>query len=296
MHGYDTMVKAGLMLKNVLALTIVAMFTTPALAQSTSHPEFFDHAVLQHGGPAATVTANFPVPLIQAISAIREEYGWRIDWEEAPCYSRFDVVDDTGPKWRAAHPDAKGVTRRAGGLFASTFPEPAGASTAGESDALAKVIGDYNSTDNPGKYSLRLGADGQFAVVGTRVRDETGALREVRPLLDTPLTIEKKARSAYDTVSAILLALSWAAGKNVIVMSVPNNLFRDAEVTVGGNKVAARRLLREALDSTHRPLLYNFGFDPDYNSGTYILNVLVAVKAEDGELGGRRLVPIDRHR
>ena len=274
---------------------VLTLFSPLASAQSTTRPKYLDHAVIQHSGSAATVTANFPVPLFQAISAIREEYGWQVNWEEAPCYSRFDVVDDTGPRWRAAHPDAKGVTRRAGGLFASTFPEPTGAPGATEGDVLAKVIQDYNATDNPGKYALRTSADGQFTVVGIEVRDETGALQQVRPMLDTLLTVEKRIRNAHDSVNAVLGALSAATSKNAIMISEPNNLFRDTQVTVGGQNAEARQLLRQVFDGTHRPMQYDLGFDPD-KSGVYILNVSFAAKAEDDGSGRRRLVPVDRHR
>jgi hypothetical protein len=282
------------MLKSSSALLMLTLLTALVLAQPATSPKFLDHAAIQHSGPVATVTANHPVPLFQAVSGIREEYGWQIDWEAAPTYSHFDVVDDTGPRWRAAHPDAKGVTRPAGGLFISTFPEPTDTSAATKALVLTKVIQDYNATDNPGKYVLRSVADGQFTVVGIEVRDDTGTLREAHPILDTPVTIEKKTRSVYEAVWAILGALSVAAGKNVIIMSAPNNEFSNTQVTMGGRNIEARQLLREALDSTHRPLLYTLGFDPDYKSGTYILNVLVAAKAEGDEVGGRRLIPIDR--
>jgi hypothetical protein len=283
------------MLKSAFTLTALTLFSALVSAQSTTRPKYLDHAAIQHSGQEVTVTANFPVPLFQAISGTREEYGWQVNWEEAPCYSHSDVVDDTGPKWRAAHPDAKGVTRRAGGLFTSTFAEPTGALGATEGDVLAKVIRDYNATDSPGKYALRTSPDGQFAVVGTEVRDENGALQEVRPILDTPVTIEKQMRNVHDTVNAILVALSIAAGKNMIMITEPNNLFRDAQVAVGGHNVEARQLLRQALEGTHRPLQYDLGFDPD-KSGVYILNVSVATKAEGDEAGRRRLVPIDRQR
>jgi hypothetical protein len=295
-HRFNTVVKAGLMLKSTLIPTTAALFAALASAQSTTRPKYLEHAVIYHNGSLATVTANFPLPLLQAISGVREDYGWQVNWEEAPCYSRFDIVDDTGPRWRAKHPDEKGVTRRAGGLFSTSFPEPTGRAGAAESDILSKLVQDYNATDNPGKYALRTIADGQFTVVGIQVRDEAGALQAVHPLLDTPVSIEEKTRSVHDTVNAILAALSASAGKNVAMISEPNNLFRDTQVTLGGHNVEARQLLRQALDSAHRPLLYSLGFDPDYNSGTYLLNVLVAAKAESDELGRRKLVPTDQLR
>jgi hypothetical protein len=80
----------------------------------------------------------------------------------------------------------------------------------------------------------------------------------------------------------------------VIMMSIPNNLFRDTQISLGGHNVEARQLLREAFDGTHRPLQYDIGFDPD-NSPVYILNVSVTAKTEADKVGRRRLVPIDRH-
>lgn len=280
--------------KRMFTLMVLTLVSVPVWAQSAARSEFLDHAVIQHSGSVATVTVNYPEPLFQAISGIREEYGWQVNWEEAPTYSHFDRVDSTAPKWRAAHPDEKGVTRSAGGLFTSNFPDPTDASAATKALVLEKVIQDYNATDNPGKYALRTVADGQFTVVGTEVRDDTGALQETRPILDTPLTIEKKTRNVYETVWAILGALSAVAGKNVIMMSMPNNEFNSTQVTMGGRDVEARQLLREALDRTGRPLLYTLGFDPDYKSGTYILNVLVATKVENDKVRGRMPIPIDR--
>ena len=137
------------------------------------------------------------MPLFQAIFGIRVEYGWRINWESAPGYSRFDVVDDTDPDWRAAHPNAKGVTRPAGGSFTANLPEPKEASDPGaERDILARLIDEYNATDNPGKYVLLADADGQFTVIGTTVRDEAGALRAISPVLDTPVTLAKIPRTS----------------------------------------------------------------------------------------------------
>lgn len=60
-----------------------------------------DRALVKHGGSEVTVVANDPIPLHQAISDLCLEYGWQVNWESAPGYSHFDVVDDTDAKWRA---------------------------------------------------------------------------------------------------------------------------------------------------------------------------------------------------
>lgn len=258
-----------------------------APAQSTTRPKYLDRALIEHRGSTATVTANYPTPLFQAIDGIRQEYGWQVNWEEAPCYSHFDVVDDTSPRWRAAHPGAEGVTRKAGGLFATTFPEPKTGESAGEEEALRKVIADYNVTGNPGKYTLRAGPGEQFTVVGTEVKDDSGILQKVVPVLDLPISVNAKPRTAADALNAILQALTLASGKRVILMSLPNNLFRETQVDLGGQGVAARQLLQDLFHNMPRTLQYDLGFDPDHAS-VYILNISATAKAE-ADQEGRRL-------
>lgn len=280
------------MLSNALTISAVGLFLGSALAQSTPSPHL-DRAIVRHGDSVVTLVANAPLPLFQAISAVREEYGWQVNFEQAPGYSHFDVVDDTAPEWRRNHPGGKGVTGAAGGSFTSTFPEVRDAlDVTTERDVLAKVLQDYNGTDNPGKYGLQIGHAGEFTIVGTAVRDETGALQEVPPILSTPVTIEREQRSLYDSVTDILRALSSAAGQKVIVMSVPNNEFRTTQLTMGGDKVPARQLLEQALASTLRPLQYDLGYDPDVP--VYILSISVAATAKDDGRGGRMLLPTDR--
>jgi hypothetical protein len=96
-------------------------------------------------------------------------------------------------------------------------------------------------------------------------------------------------------LDAILQALSSASGKHVTLMSLPNNLFRDTQVTLEGHNVTARQLLQDLFHYIPRPLQYDLGFDPDHSS-VYILNVSVTAKSELDQDGRRLLVPIDRRK
>jgi hypothetical protein len=280
---------------NSSGVAVLLLLAGLASAQSTSGPKYLDRAMIQHRDSTATVTANYPTPLFQAVDGIRQEYGWQVNWEEAPCYSHFDVVDDTSPRWRAAHPNAEGVTRRGGGPLASTFPEPKTGELATEEETLRQVIADYNATENPGKYVLRAGPGRQFTVVGTEVKDDSGTLEKVIPILDMPISVNTQPRSATDALDAILQALSSASGKHVTLMSLPNNLFRDTQVALEGHNVTARQLLQDLFHYIPRPLQYDLGFDPDHSS-VYILNVSVTAKSELDQDGRRLLVPIDRRK
>lgn len=185
------------------------------------------------------------------------------------------------------------MLRLAGGQFTSTFPEVKDATSASvEYEVLTKIIEDYNSTNNPGKYSLRTDPDGQFTIVGTKVRGENGELEEISPLLDTPVTVVKETRSVFDTVRTILDAVSANTGKKVLEGVVPNNEFRDTQMMLSGEKVPARELLNQAFASIHHPLQYALSYDP--NVPVYFLSVSVAVKTTDNGHGDINLVPLDR--
>ena len=274
-------------------ISAFALLFGPAAGQSMPRPKFLDHALIQHGGTDVTVVANDPLPLLQAISDLRMDYGWQINWESAPGYSHFDLVDATDSKWRSAHPGEKGVTRPAGGLFTATFPEPKEASDpATERDILTRLIDEYNATNNPGKYILRVDADGHLTVIGTRVRDEAGTLQEIQPLLDTPVTLAKAQRNIYDTIESILGVLQSVTGKKVLFAVASSSLFINTQVTMGGERAPARDLLKQAFASTKRPLQYDLCLNSDVP--VYLLSVSLTMRAEADGVGGRKLVPVDR--
>lgn len=66
----------------------------------------------------------------------------------------------------------------------------------------------------------------------------------------------------------------------------------ETQATIGGERVPARELLRQALAATKRPVQYDLFFNPDVP--VYILNLSPAMREEDDGCGGRRLAPVDR--
>lgn len=269
------------------------------LAQAPTKPSFMDAAVVQHNGNTGTLTANFPRPLAQALEAISQEYGWIIDYEDPPYHSPFDLVDDTGPRWRASHPNAKGVVRVSGGLFQSSFPEPSSEST--EEQVLEKLVADYNSSGNPGKFVVRKETDGRYAVIGVSRRDEAGRDQAVNALLDTPITIPVQQRDARATLHLIVDTLSATSGVNVKLgtIGLSSDPLQEATLTIGGANVPARTLLLQALEdvSSTSPhfrgiFVWNFLFDADTNA--YWLHLRSATKTET-DANGQRVVQFVRH-
>jgi hypothetical protein len=288
------------MKRSVLLFLLAVSFTV--LAQAPTKPMFMNAAVVQHNRAAGTLTANDPRPLSQAIEAISQEYGWLVDFEDPLYRSHFDLVDATDPKWRASHPNEKGATRVSGGLFQSSFPEPSSiASGDAEEQVLQKLVADYNSSGNPGKFIVRKEAEGRYAVIGAWRKDENGQDEAVKALLDTAISIPVQQRDATATLQLIVDTLSAASGVKVKLgtIGLSSDPLQEANLTLGGVNVPARTLLLQALDevSSTSPhfrgiFVWNFLFDADTNA--YWLRLRSATKTETNP-NGRQVVQFIRH-
>jgi len=249
-----------------------------------------DRAEVRHLANSATITANSPRPLAQAVTALSEEYAWVIDFEDPPYYSKYDLVDDTASQWRAAHPTAKGVTAIAGDTFQAQFPENprAGISPPDEERILDRVVSDYNASTNPGRFSVRNEGDGRFAIVGTYVKDNNGQDQTISPILDTPISIQADTRDALTTIHIILNALSAKSQIQVVPGLLALNALHQTQVTVGGENIPARTLLLQTLSAAKIKLYWDLYYDHDVNG--YAFSVLPLVKANYDVSGNRTTV------
>jgi hypothetical protein len=271
------------------------------LAQAPTKPSFMNAAVVQHNGAVASVTANSPRPLMQAVEAIGQEYGWLVDYEDPPYVSHFDLVDDTDPKWRASHPSGRAATRVSGGLFQSNLPEPSSIASGDAAEQVLQVlVTGYNSSGNPGKFAVRKQAGGRYTVVGAARKDENGQDEAVNAILDTPITIPVQQRDAEETLQLILDTLTAKSGIKVYLgtVSLSSNPLQDATVTIGGSDIPSRVMLSQALDqisgsSPHfrHVFVWNFLFDSDLNR--YWLRLRTATKTVTDSNGQQTVEFID---
>jgi hypothetical protein len=251
---------------------------------------YMDHAEIRRVANSITVSANFPRPLAQALTAISEEYAWTIDFEDPPYHSKYDLVDDTAPEWRAAHPNEKGVTGIGGGLFETQFQENSdtGPSPAEEQRVLEAIVLDYNRSGNPGRFAVIDEGQRRFAVVGTRVKDDNGNEQPVNSILDTPITVPAQTRDAYQTIRSILEVLAAKTHMEIAPGAVPINALLQSKVIVGGQDVPSRVLLQQALSSARLKFYWHLYYDSD--GKTYALNVLLLKKAIYDASGNRTTV------
>jgi hypothetical protein len=255
--------------------------------------QFMAHGIVQHHGTSATVIANQDHALRQAIEAVREEYGWVVDYEDPPFRSQRDSVDITNPEWRAAHPGQRGQWLLAGGAFQSEYAEPPNTATSAveEERVLNKIVADYNNSANPGKYSVVKEPGGRFAVIGEYVKNDAGSDEAVGHVLDTPISIPIQTRGGLETVDLIMGQLSAKTGIKFNYLNWGNSPFR-SPVTVGGENVPARNLLLQTLASCGRPLMLNLSFSPIFDQYDLLIP-LASISKIDAD-GHQTFIWIDR--
>jgi hypothetical protein len=254
--------------------------------------QYSTEGALEHRPNLAVVTANDPRPLWQAVAAIRDEYGWVVDFEDPPFQNDSDFVDNATPEWRANHPNVKGFRIPAGGRFQSEYPErpESYASSSPDIDAvLGKIISDYNQSGNPGKFSIRRQSDGSYAVIGQSIRDSQGKDKAVGSLLDTPVSIPVGPRDATQAILTILKTLSANTGVQVIPGAMPINSFKKVQVNVGGQQVSARLLLLQVISATHHKVVWDLLCG---DGQTCALNVAPAMRAVYDTFGHKTTIPI----
>lgn len=264
---------------------IAAIWCLPLRGQLQSQP---GAEGLLRNGDMATVKASGARPLLQAVTEIRREYGWVVDYEDPPYESRYDVGTVPWP----AHPGA-GWKVPADGSFSSTYPENPHlwSSMLNAGNVLRAVVSDYNKSAGPGTFRVIKQSDGSYAVVGVTTRDDSGKVVGAPPLLDLPISIPPASRTVADTLRLIVAVLSGKTGTPIVMGTMPSNLIHQLRVHVGGAGVPARSLLLKTVAETRRKLVWTLLYDPQFQR--YVLNMAIATRRVYRMFGEHAVVPLD---
>jgi hypothetical protein len=234
------------------------------------------------------------VTLRQAIEAIRQEYGWTVDYEDPP-YESYDLVDGTDPAWRRAHPTAQGAMQVAGGLFTATFSAGSDMSSGSpdEERALRKVVADYNASGNPGQFMLKIESADQFSIVGIAIKDSNGNEKAVTPVLDTRISLPLQEHEVGEAMKLISQAVSEKSPYKVEPGNAPTNLSTQTRMKVGGDNLTARELFAQISAATRLRTIWLLLWDA--NEHCYFINLDIATQATSHGPGPPQLEPIRKH-
>jgi hypothetical protein len=274
-----------------LVASVILLVTSQAFSQAKPEAaSYLKEAQVSEAEGTVHVVANSPRPLQQVLDALYKKYGWAVDYEDPRLTSQLDLVDIADPVTHAPHAQ----TLPAGGKFTVDFPavsitptqpastpadstKPAAASTvsaqpvSGEEEKTVRLIVDaYNKSDNPGRFEVRKNGEGNLVVVGTAARDAKGQILPQKPILDTPLTVVRRQRTATEMIELLCQKLTALRGAKVAIGVNPRNLLDHTPVTVGATKAAqARDLLWQTLTAAHCNCYLRVVFDPT-SKGFYL--------------------------
>ncbi|HVC91462.1 MAG TPA: hypothetical protein VND66_12665, partial [Acidobacteriaceae bacterium] len=177
----------------------------------------------------------------------------------------------------------------------SDFPEivPARLDTSAKI-ALAKITADYNRSNNPGRFIVRVDGPHRLSVVGTSMRDQNGRQIAAHALLDTHVNVSGlRQGNAEEILDALCDELTKVSGLSVTPGTIPPNMMIQTRVTLDtGSDVSiqARKVLMQISAAARNSLVWTLNWDP--NQRFYVLNLTAAEKLEKRPDGTTQPIPL----
>jgi len=230
-------------------------------------------AAISEAAGKIRLVANDSRPLAQALEALQQKYGWRVNYEDPQYISKLDLSEPKGPQDKSSHPEVEQRVPGGGNFLVEFSPGPPPNAAPDEQKTLQLLVDSYNRSGNPGRFELRKDKDRQeqvFDVVGTAAHDNQGKIAQQPVVLDSPLTIAVQERTFSDTVDLICQNIADKSHVKITLGIHPLGLDR-TNVTIGGKELTARSYLFRAMESTSRKLVWRLLYDPE--SDSYFLNV-----------------------
>lgn len=268
----------------IITMTVFAIYGLCSAQQSTGGQSFKPRADITKGRNSITVDASEPRPLKQAVEAIAEENGWRVDYEDPIYAPGTETVDANDPSWVSSHPGALRVKIPNGHRLHSEFSMSAvGKGDLDQKFILQSLVDAHRNSGNPGEFTVLSEADGGFVISGTNSSLAGG-------VLSTPISIPHVSRTLHETLDAVFEQLKVVTNTTILVSAVPLPLL-DIQITVGAEQIPARDLLRNALNQSGMTLHWTMLYEPTFSR--YHFNIARTVLAYQDAQGNRHFVPLD---
>jgi hypothetical protein len=214
-------------------------------------------------GNVVHIHAEGPRPLLRALEALQDKYGWVVDYEEPQYPADLDLDRNEPSLPRRRHPNGRNLK----GSFSVEFNSgPAPDSSPDENSVLKIVVDSYNYGDADGQFELRKEQDGRFDVVGIGVRDQQGEVSSRQPILDLQITLKTKRRSADETIALICQKVGQQSKIPVTPSGIADDVSGNGTVAVGGMRIPARTLLSRTLATMVEHLSWRLLYDVDGKS------------------------------
>jgi hypothetical protein len=209
-----------------------------------------------------------PRPLAKAIEVLERKYGWIITYEDPRYIHESEVLDHTAPEFRGGKLRALGP--KGGRLNLSSIIVDGAGKPDNPAVVLRKLLSLHDASGNAGRFSVKQTGK-IFHVVPTHIKDRKGQLVVQTSILDVAISLPEEERRGFETLDLICTAIGKAIKKEVIVGTVPLNLFLNHRSQLGAAKKQAREVLMRAIQDINSTLSWQLLYDPGEES--YALNI-----------------------
>ncbi len=256
-----------------LTMGIALLLPSRSFSQEQRAASHIKKPLIYQIGRVVHISADGPRPLLRAINALQEKYGWIVDYED-PQY-QAEATRPSNPRWR--HPNVGRFRGEGFSVEFNTGPNPE--SRPDENSVLTTVVDAYNQGNAVTQFrvlreKLNNNSDNnkdeaiRFDVVGVVVRDQQDTSPTERPVLDLPITLAKETRSAERTIALICKTINEKSEVPVVLNANAGNtddthVRWQAAVAVGGVGQPARTLLSRTLTAMGDRLYWRLLYDPD---------------------------------
>ena len=252
--------------RKILSILLLAS-SSFAQAPQQSNPALKKPLIYQIG-QVVHINAGGPRPLLQAIDALQQKYGWVVDYEDPQYPSAMAGAANRPSPPNRRHANIAGTSENAFSVQFNVGPTPN--SRPDEEAVLTTVIDAYNQSGGAAEFKLLKERDAGFAVVGIGVRDTNNEIASRQPVLDSPISLASERRSAGETIALICRKVSQAS-KVPIAVNPAESLQENASVAVGGSGVPARTLLSRTIEAMGEKLYWRLIYDADDKN--YVLSI-----------------------
>ena len=218
-------------------------------------------------GQNVHINAGGQRPLLQAIDALQEKYGWTVDYED-PQYP--PAVD--GPTPPAIGPVRRHLNGRNNGSAGFSVEFNVTPDSRPDEQAVLAVIVDANNQSNDGgQFELRKDNVGSFMVVGEGALTPQRETSSKRPILDSLITLTAERRRARETIALICQKVSQQSRIRITLNDAVRSFPGSGTAVVGGTEVQARTLLSQTLASMGGNFFWRLLYDS--NTKSYELSI-----------------------
>ncbi len=253
-----------------MMVTMTVLLPSRSFPQSEPASSHIKKPLIYQIGNRVHINATGPRPLLRALDALQQKYGWLVDYED-PQY----VAEPSPPpnrRWRRANTEG-----RADEGFSVEFTTGPTPENPDEGSVLQTLVDAYNEASTAAQFELRMepgaGVNNKdnkisgprFDVIGESQRDQQDTAHNP-PILDLPITIAKETRTAERTIALICQKLKQKS--NISVTMDTNQGAADGDVpwqktiAVGGVDEHARALLSRVITAMGDRLCWRLLYDP----------------------------------